>query len=105
MKIHWKKEKLKNEVLMYANSNRVTARRMKTFDSAVNFLDLVPDSNGRAHFLKLEYKGCFALDLERKGNGKRLICKPKGNYIVENNHFIKETITEFEVIKIIDYHN
>lgn len=59
MKIHWKRQKLYDTVQQYAQSNRITARRMISIEGATNFLDLCPDSMGRAHFLEGEYEGCF----------------------------------------------
>jgi hypothetical protein len=106
MKIYWKREKIRNQVLSYASSNRVTARRMKSIEVALCFSDLRPTSQGRAHFLdpESEYKGCFAIDLESKNNGKRLICIPKGDFEKKGDMYIEETITELEVIEITDYH-
>ena len=51
-----------------------------------------------------EYDGCFAIDLESKGNGKRLICIPRGDFEEVNGMYIEETITELEIIEITDYH-
>ena len=105
MIIYWKREKIRETVLMYAQSNRITARRMKSIENAVNFLDLRPASQGRAHFLKgKEYEGCFSIDLEDKGNGKRLICIPRGNFKMVDKKYVEETITELEVIKISDHY-
>lgn len=106
MKIYWKREKLQQKVLQYARSNPITARRMKSLDSAASFPDLRPASNGRAHFLEgKKYEGCFALDLEKKGNGKRLICIPRGEYKkTDTGKYIEETIIELEIIDVEDYH-
>lgn len=104
MKIYWKREKLREIVLSYAVSNRITARRMKSIEAALSFPDLRPASQGRAHFLNGDYDGCFAIDLESKSNGKRIICIPRGDFEETNGMYIEETITELEVIEITDYH-
>lgn len=106
MYIEWEKEKLKKEILKYARSNRIVARRMKSVQAAKNFCDLEPPSNGRAHFLTGGYEGCFALDLERQGNGKRIICKPIGESLEQfpDGHYKKETVTGLRIIEINDYH-
>ncbi len=105
MEIYWKREKLRKEVEVHARSNRITARRMASMKAAVAFPDLRPASQGRAHFLKgKEYAGCFSIDLEDKGNGKRLICVPRGDFKKDGDQFIEETITELTVIAIEDYH-
>jgi len=104
MEIHWKRKKLYEVVQKYAKSNAITARRMISIKAANNYLDLRPDSMGRAHFLEGEYEGCFSLDLERKGNGKRLICVPCGDFKKSGDQYVTETITEFEVLEITDYH-
>ena len=105
MKIFWKTEKLKKTVENYARSNKITAMRMQSISAASCFLDLKPQSKGRAHFLQGPYKGCFALDLEKKSNGKRIICIPKGDFKKEDNIFIEASIVELEIIDIEDYHN
>jgi|GEM_PF-3261977 hypothetical protein len=105
MKIYWKRENLRKKVVQYAQSNPITARRMKSIDSAGCFCDLRPASNGRAHFLVgKEYEGCFAIDLEKKQNGKRLICIPRGEFKMANGQYVEETIVELEIINIVDYH-
>lgn len=105
MKIYWKREGLRKKVTKYAQSNPITARRMKSIDSAACFSDLRPTSNGRAHFLEgNKYEGCFAVDLESKINGNRLICIPRGEYKTENGKYIEETIIELEIINVEDYH-
>ena len=106
MKIYWKNDSLRKKVEKYAYSNSRVQRRMISIERASNFNDIVPVSMGRAHFLKGgSYRGCFAVDLERKGSGKRLICVPCGDCQKdENGNFIKETIREIEIIKIEDYH-
>ncbi len=92
-------------MVSFAQSNPITARRMNAIKAASSFLDLECDSNGRAHFLKgNEYQGMFSIDLERQGNGKRLICVPVGADEDDHGQFIKSTITAFEVIDIEDYH-
>jgi hypothetical protein len=104
MKIYWKREKLREKVQRYAASNHITARRMKSIEVALCFSDLRPVSQGRAHFLTEEYKGCFAIDLEAKTNGNRLICIPRGDFKKEGDLYIEETIIELEIIEVIDYH-
>jgi hypothetical protein len=115
MEIHWKRKNIKDYVFSFAQSNPITARRMNSIKAATSFLDLVCDSNGRAHFLQgAEYEDCFSLDLEKKGNGKRLICMPvevdengqciKSTLKDEKGQYLKGKITEFMVIKVEDYH-
>lgn len=104
MEISWKKQKLKQTVLEYAKSNEITARLMISIVAASNFLDLVPNSKGRAHFLKGNLRGHFSIDLESKGNGKRLICIPTGNYQIKDGQYIKQSISEFEIIAIENTH-
>lgn len=106
MYIEWKKEKLKKEIQKYAKSNRIAARRMKGIQAAKNFFDLESQSNGRAHFLEGSLEGLFALDLERKGNGKRIICEPRGENLEQSSdgHYKKESITGLRVMEIKDYH-
>jgi len=104
MEIHWKRNKLREYVFAFAQSNPITARRMNSIKAARSFLDLVCDSNGRAHFLSVEYEGCFSLDLEKKGNGKRLICVPVGADEDAKGQYVKASIKAFTVIAIEDYH-
>jgi plasmid maintenance system killer protein len=104
MEIHWKSEKLKQRVQKYAKSNEITARRMISIKAAKSFYDLVPDSKGRAHFLKGNLSGRFSIDLEKKFNPQRLICEPRGNFQIKDGQYIKESIVEFEIIDIDDTH-
>lgn len=104
MKISWKRKKLYEYVSSFAKSNPITYRRMNSIKAAVSFLDLVPESNGRAHFLEGKYKGHFSIDLEYKGNGKRLICIPVGVDEDKSGHYDKAKIFEFMVVDIEDYH-
>ena len=104
MEILWGRQKLKDQVIIFAKSNPITARRMIAIKAASCFLDLECASNGRAHFLKGVHKNNFAIDLEKKGNGKRLICVPMGEFEFNNGQFVKSTITAFKVIEIKDYH-
>lgn len=105
MIIHWKREKLRGKVERYAASNHITAKRMKSIVAAKSFPDLRPVSQGRAHFLNGKYEGHFAIDLEAKTNGNRLICIPRGDDLKKNgNVYIEETITELEIIEVTDYH-
>lgn len=106
MEIEWQKSKIKKDLLKYAKSNRITAKRMQSIKAAGNFCDLELPSNGRAHFLEGRYAGRFSIDLERTGNGKRLICQPLGNDLqkMENGLYKKETITALKILEIDDYH-
>ncbi len=106
MNIEWISEKDYKTVMNIAKKDRVTARRMLSIEAAKNFNDLVPGANGRAKFLKREYEGYFSIDLKRKTNPERLICEPIGEFKKnENGQYIKDTITEFLVVKIDkDYH-
>ena len=106
MHIEWSSEKDKKKVLQLAQQNRVTARRMNAIKAAKNFYDIEHPSTGRAHFLKHDLAGHFAIDLESKTRPARLICEPVGDCQQdERGFYIKETITEFRVIKIEkDYH-
>lgn len=106
MYIEWEREKLKKEILKYARSNMIVARRMKSIQAAKSFFDLEPPSNGRAHFLTGVCEGFFALDLERQGNGKRIICKPIGENLEQlpDGHYKKETIIGLKIVEIKDYH-
>lgn len=105
MYLEWRNEKDRETVGALAQKNQVTERRMGRIVAAKNFLDLQHPANGRAHFLKGEYVGHFAIDLESKTRPARLICKPIGNFKKEGGHYLKETITEMEIVKIEkDYH-
>lgn len=100
MNIEWFSEKDRNKVLNLAKNNRVTARRIERIKAAHNFYDLEASANGRAHFLQGKYEGYFALDLKTKTSPERLICKPIGDYKMSGKQYVKETVTEFMVIKI-----
>ncbi len=106
MHIEWSSEKDKKAVLRLAQQNRVTARRMNAIKASKNFRDIEHPSTGRAHFLKNDLAGYFAIDLEGKTRPARLICQPAGDCRQdEQGFYIKETVTEFIVIKIEkDYH-
>ena len=104
MDIAWKTEKLRAQVMRYAQSNPITERRMISIKAAKNFNDLTFPGTGRAHFLQGRLRGLFAIDLGKKGNGKRLICAPDGNFQIKNGIYVKESITKFVVIRIEDYH-
>jgi len=104
MKIHWKKPKIKKYVETFARSNPVTARRMTSIKVAKDFTDLECPTNGRAHFLKGKDKGKFAIDLERKGNGNRIICIPEGDFIYKDGQYVKKSITELMILEVKDYH-
>lgn len=105
MKIYWKSEQLKKKVEKMAKSNRRINKRMIQIVAADNFVDLIPASRGRAHFLKGGLKDCFAIDVCCKENSMRYICSPAGD--CEKNHigYKKETIKELIIEKIEkDYH-
>lgn len=103
--MEWSSEEDRQAVMKLAKRSSITARRMDRIAAASNFFDLQHSSVGRAHFLKDEYEGYFALDLESKTRPARLICKPMGKVEKRGNQYIKESITEFKVIKIEkDYH-
>lgn len=106
MKICWKSESVKRKVEKYARSNGVTRKRMVSIQSADTYCDLEPASAGRAHFLKGRHKGCFAIDIAERRNGKRLICEPCGSYKKKGDgQFIKNSIRAIRILKIEDYHN
>ena len=105
MHLEWKKEKDREAVRALAQKNPVTERRMAKIAAAKDFLDLQHPANGRAHFLKDEYAGYFAIDLESKTRPMRLIGRPIGNFKKDGEQYLKETITEIEIVKIEkDYH-
>ncbi len=106
MHIEYDKPRIKKQLLKYAKNNKITAKRMQSIKYAKNFCDLEIASNGRAHFLKGTHKGKFALDVEKKRNGRRIICKPSGSDLceIEPGVFKKESITGLKIIKIDDYH-
>lgn len=105
MYLEWKNEKDREMVEILAQKSSVTERRMERIAAAKDFRDLQHPANGRAHFLKKEYAGYFAVDLESKTRPARLICKPIGNFKKEGERYLKETITEIEIVKIEkDYH-
>ncbi|MFA5942476.1 MAG: hypothetical protein WC798_02275 [Candidatus Paceibacterota bacterium] len=106
MEVDWRNESDRTRVEKLARKNRVTERRMQRLVAAKNFLDLQLPANGRAHFLKREYEGYFALDLESKTRAHRLICKPAGDFEKKGGQYVKESITKIEIIKIEeDYHD
>ena len=103
--MEWRNEEDRQTVIRLAKKSAITARRMDRIAAASNFLDLQHPSVGRAHLLKGEYAGYFALDLESKTRPARLICKPTGKVEKKGDQYIKESIIEFEVLKIEkDYH-
>jgi plasmid maintenance system killer protein len=101
MEIEWSSKKDKKRVLEMAKKNRYIAIRMERISASYNFTDIEHPQNGRAHFLKGNYKGCFSIDIEKKTCSIRLICKPIGNYEKDGSgSYIKETITKIRIIKI-----
>ncbi len=103
MEIEWEKSKIKKDLLKYAQSNRIVAKRMLSIRSAKNFCDLELPGNGRAHFLEGRYAGLFSIDLEK---GKRLICQPLGNELqkMDEGLYKKETITALKILEISDHY-
>ncbi len=103
MEIEWEKSKIKKDLLKYAQSNRITAKRMLSIKAARNFCDLELPSNGRAHFLAGKYAGLFSIDLEK---GKRLICRPLGDHLqkMENVLYKKETITALKILEVSNHY-
>lgn len=105
MEIEWRNERDRQAVEQLALRNSVTARRMDRVVAAKDFRDLQHPANGRAHFLKEELEGYFAIDVESKTRPSRLICRPIGKFEVRRGQFVKESITKIEVVKIEkDYH-
>jgi mRNA-degrading endonuclease YafQ of YafQ-DinJ toxin-antitoxin module len=105
LKIDWSSEKIKKKVQKMAEKNRNIAKKMTRISAAKNFTDIEIPQNGRAHFLTGNYKGYFAIDIEKKTSPVRLICKPINGEKDESGSYIKETITKIEIIKIEkDYH-
>lgn len=102
MEIYWKSDKIKKEVESLAKSDKRVNKRMIQIDEAPNFLDLVPSGCGRAHFLKGNLSGYFAIDASCKNDSRRYICEPRGDNLEkdENGDYKKETITELMIIKI-----
>lgn len=103
MDIEWEKSKIKKDLLKYAKSNRITAKRMLSIKAAKSFCDLELPSNGRAHFLEGKFYGLFSIDLEK---GKRLICQPFGSNLqkMDNGLYKKETITALKILEISDHY-
>jgi plasmid maintenance system killer protein len=105
MEMEWRSERDRQAVEQLALRNAVTARRMERIKAAKDFRDLQHPANGRAHFLKDDLEGYFAIDLKTKTDPERLICQPTGEYKVRKGQFIKETITSIEIVGIKkDYH-
>ena len=101
MKIYWASEKKKKSFAKLAKANARIEKRMTSMKAAKNFLDLVPQSNGRAHFLKGDLCRLFALDLYCKENPHRYICEPYGDFETDSaGNYKKDTITEFVIKKI-----
>lgn len=100
MEIVWKNNKVRKDVLKRVKSNAVCHRRMVELKNAPCFLD-IPKS-AKAHFLKGDLKGYFAIDFDYPA---RLICEPVGEYEFKNGQYIKETITCIEIVMLkVDYH-
>lgn len=58
MEIHWKAS-LKKKLEKLAKSDRQILKRLNSIKAAFNFKDIMPQCNGRAHFLKGDLKGFF----------------------------------------------
>lgn len=103
MDIEWQTSKIHKDLLKYAKSNRIVAKRMLSIKAAKSFCDLELPSNGRAHFLEGKFYGLFSIDLEK---GKRLICQPFGNNLqkMDNGLYKKETITALKILEISDHY-
>lgn len=100
MEIVYKNHKVKKQMTKIALSNPIAKKRLMQLRSACCYLDI--PASAKAHFLKGDYKGLFAVDFDYPA---RLICKPVGEYVFKNGDFVKETITALEIIKIEkDYH-
>ncbi len=105
IEIEWDSNKTKKTVLKMAQKNRSIAKRMEGMVASKNFTDLEIPQNGRAHFLKGDYKGCFSIDIEKKSNPVRLICEPINGEKDQSGSYIKNTITKIRIIKVEkDYH-
>ncbi len=105
LEIEWNSNKLRKTVEKMAGENRNIAKRIAGLSAANNFTDIEISQNGRAHFLTGNYKGYFAIDIEKKTSPVRLICRPMNGEKNESGSYIKETITKIEIIKIEkDYH-
>lgn len=100
MEIVWKSNKIRKEVEKRVISNEICRRRMSELKNAECFLD-IPRS-AKAHFLKGDLKGYFAIDFYYPA---RLICEPVGDYELKDGHYVKEKITCVEIVKVeVDYH-
>ena len=82
MVIYWRNNSIKKKTEGLAAENFRVAKRMGDIVAAVNFLDLVPASSGRAHFLKGKYSDNFAVDIldsirtftgQKTKSGKRVV--------------------------------
>lgn len=102
MKIYWKTQKDYKKIQKLAKSNIRVAKRMIQIDEAMNFLDIIPTSNGRAHFLKGNKAKLFAIDVYCKNDPRRYICEPYGDGLKtdSNGNYIKESIIELIILKI-----
>ncbi|MBU4480389.1 hypothetical protein KKG48_03030 [Patescibacteria group bacterium] len=99
MEIVWKGHKVKKQVEKMAQSNLIVINRLKQLENAPCFLDI--PASAKAHFLKGDLKGRFAVDFDYPA---RLVCEPVV-FKKKGGQFIKETITAVEIIEIKkDYH-
>ena len=105
MKVYWTNKRLGRSVQKQSRSDSALAKRLVQIEAAETFCDLVPSSAGGAHFLKGDRSGQFAIYFGRKGTGKRFICEPSGDYQQEaNGQYVKESIREFTILEVTDYH-
>lgn len=105
MIINWNNNKIKKTVENLAKSDKKVDKRMIVICAAKSFLDLIPASNGRAHFLKGNLVKLFALDVTCKKDPKRYICRPYGDFEKDqNDNYKKETIIELLILKIEDHY-
>ncbi|NQU83888.1 MAG: hypothetical protein HQ536_04205 [Parcubacteria group bacterium] len=100
MEIEWKNNRIKRSVEKFARGSREALKTMIQIESSGDFNDLP----GNAHFLKGTSSGFFSIDLISRGNGKRLICEPSGNYEKIGGNYKKETIKELKILEIKDTH-
>jgi len=95
MEVIWKNHKVRKQAEKIAQSNPIAGNRLGQLKNAPCFLDI--PASAKAHFLQGDLEEYFAVDFIYPA---RLICEPVGEYKKEDGHFIKETITALEIIKI-----
>ena len=103
MEVRWKKKGLRKKVQEQSRSDSALAKRLVQIEAAETFCDLVPSSAGGAHFLKGDRSGQFAIYFG--STGKRFICEPSGDFQQNaNGQYVKESIREFAILEVTDYH-